>query len=259
MGVIHTAPPNFPSTAEQGSCSTLPEPASDDRALLAAAAAGDTGALEQMWLRYQRLVRSVIHRALGPDGEAEDLTQEVFLALLRGAKNIREAAALRGYLRGSALRIAAQELRRRRRLRGREELSASGVLPEAEAPARDAVEREALAALLRVFSKLKPRQREAFLLRSLHRLGWQEIAAELSISESTAKRDVVSVRVALRRSLPREPALIDYVTPGAKRCSLLRRISIPLSAMPNTSASVSYTEPSWPHTGNSTTPSACSP
>lgn len=206
-----------------------------DAALLQATISGDHSALAVVWTRYQRLVQNVVYRALGPDSEAEDVTQEVFLALLRGAKNIRNAGALSGYLRGSALRIAAQELRRRRRARNWEQLSASGVLPDAPIAPRDLADSQAVAALLRLFSGLKPRPRNAFVLRCVHHMGWQDVATELGISESTAKRDVAMVRALLNRALPHEPALHDY----AQRGSLLRRISTPFSAIPNTSASVS--------------------
>jgi RNA polymerase sigma-70 factor, ECF subfamily len=214
-------------------------PPRSDAALLAAATLGDRSALAEVWQRHARLVRSIVHGALGPDTDTEDITQEVFVALLRGAKSIRNADALRGYLRGSALRLAAQELRRRRRIRRREELSPTGVLPDTAVAPLDVAERQAVAALFRVFSGLKPRQHSAFVLRRVHRVSWREIAEQLGISESTAKRDVTWVRALLGRSLLKEPALFDYLAQTAQRASVLRRISMPLSTMPNTSASVS--------------------
>ena len=146
----------------------------------------------------------------GPDLVVEDLLQEVFIALVRGAKGIHEAAALRGYLVGVAVRLAALELRRRK-VRRWVMLSPTGELPDTAVMPRDSEGRQALQALYRVLDQLGSRRRLAFVLRHVQGMGLTEVAAALRVSESTARREVARARAHIAKSGLREPALHAYV------------------------------------------------
>ena len=84
---------------EQGPVSgivqALPLPSTDDGELVRAAAAGHPGAAKVIWDRYSRLVRSLLRRSMGPEGEVEDLLQEVFLRFFERAGTLRDTGALR--------------------------------------------------------------------------------------------------------------------------------------------------------------------
>ncbi len=99
-------------------------PREDERALVAACAAGDEAAWGRFHARYERLVRRVAARALArlgaadPDDRAADVANDVFAALLE-----RDRAALRRFEGRSSLatwlcvlarRQAARAERRRR-------------------------------------------------------------------------------------------------------------------------------------------------
>lgn len=190
--------------------SRFPENRLSDAQLVDAVAQGDKLALSAVWDRYADLVRGVLFAALGPDSAAEDLLQEVFLALFRGAKGIKQASALRGYLIGVAVRLAALELRRRK-VRRWVSLTPSGELPELPTGPRDVEGLEALRALGRVFDRLSARRRLAFVLRRVEGLELLETAQALGVSESTAKREVVKASEQVLLWASREPALRAYM------------------------------------------------
>jgi RNA polymerase sigma-70 factor, ECF subfamily len=181
-----------------------------DAQLVEAAARGDRTAMAEVWDRYSDFVRRVLYGALGRDSAVEDLTQEVFLAFVRGAKTVSDGAKLRGFLAGVAVRLAAMEIRRRR-VRRWLTLSPTGDLPERLAPTRDSDGQEVLVALDRVLSGMSQRRRMAFVLRHVQDLEMLEVAAALSISESTLRRELLRAREQVLRGAAREPALADYL------------------------------------------------
>jgi RNA polymerase sigma-70 factor (ECF subfamily) len=166
--------------------------------------------MAEVWDRYSDFVRRVLHGALGRDSAIEDLTQEVFLAFVRSAKTVSDGAKLRGFLAGVAVRLAAMEIRRRR-VRRWLTLSPTGDLPEPPAPMRDSDGREVLAALDRVLGNMSQRRRMAFVLRHVQELEMLEVAAALSVSESTLRRELLRAREQVLRGAAREPALADYL------------------------------------------------
>jgi len=186
-----------------------------DAQLVEAAARGDRAAMAEVWDRYSNFVRRVLHGALGRDSAVEDLTQEVFLAFVRGARTVSDGAKLRGFLAGVAVRLALTEIRRRR-VRRWLTLSPSGELPELPAPVRDSDGQEVLAALDRVLSGMSQRRRMAFVLRHVQGLEMLEVAAALSISESTLRRELSRARKQVMLGAGREPALADYLARGAR-------------------------------------------
>ncbi|MGC4091184.1 MAG: sigma-70 family RNA polymerase sigma factor [Polyangiaceae bacterium] len=181
-----------------------------DAQLVADAADGDRAAMGVIWDRYARLVRGVLVGVLGPDSAIEDLMQDVFLALHKGARSMKDKGALRAYLIQTAVRSAAFELRKRK-VRRWVGLSPTGDLPEVPAPPLDIESRETLRALYRVLERLSERRRLAFVLRHVQGLEMLEVAAALAISESTTRRELTSARQQLAALVRREPALALYV------------------------------------------------
>jgi DNA-directed RNA polymerase specialized sigma24 family protein len=71
------------------------EPDLDDAALVRAFTQGEDWAAQAIWTRHVPMVYRLLERALGPNGEAEDLTQDVFLSTFAGLPDLREVAILR--------------------------------------------------------------------------------------------------------------------------------------------------------------------
>jgi RNA polymerase sigma-70 factor (ECF subfamily) len=202
----------FPSPPSAGyvAVARFPQDRYGDAQLVKDIARGNRDALGVVWDRYSRLVRSVLFGAIGADSASEDLLQEVFLALYRGAAQIQDGGALRGYLIGVAVRLAALELRRRK-VRRWVGLSPTGELPELPVLPEDAEGRESLRALYRVLDQLGSRRRLAFVLRHVQGLELLEVAAALEISESTARRELAKAQQQLAALARREPALTHYL------------------------------------------------
>jgi RNA polymerase sigma-70 factor (ECF subfamily) len=181
-----------------------------DAQLVQEVACGDRSAFGVIWDRYGKLVRGVVFGAIGPDSMNEDLVQEVFFGFFRGAANIQDGAALRGFLVGVAVRTAASELRRRK-VRRWVGLSATGELPELPVLAEDSEGRQTLRALYRVLDQLSSRRRMVFVLRHVQGLELLEIVAALEISESTVRRELGKAQQQLAALAKREPALAEYL------------------------------------------------
>src|SRR5262245_15879784 len=69
----------------------------DDDELIGAAALGDRGAFGELYVRYSRMVHGIL-LARVPPAVAEDLVQDVFMSAMRQLRDLRTAAAFRGWL-----------------------------------------------------------------------------------------------------------------------------------------------------------------
>ena len=188
-----------------------PDPTPDVE-LARALIAGEPGAAEIAWDRYAPLVHRIVSRALGPEAEVEDVTQEIFYRLFTRIRSLRKPEALRSFVVSFALRIVKWELRRRRARRWLT-LSETGEVPDNQLLFVTADTRYALRRLYRMLDQLTTRDRLVLVLRHVEGMTLEEIAEALSISLATVKRS-------LRHASARLSALVDsdmaLRKPGAK-------------------------------------------
>jgi RNA polymerase sigma factor (sigma-70 family) len=149
--------------------------------------AGDDSALADLYDRYAGFVYGLALRVLADRQAAEDVTQDVFVALWENPGRIRpELGTLRGFLgtvtHGRAVDIIRrEEARRRRESRVPEEpsgvadLAETAVLSETTGKVREAVE------------LLPEAQRRALELAYFHGRTYRQVAELLGIPEGTAK------------------------------------------------------------------------
>jgi RNA polymerase sigma-70 factor, ECF subfamily len=163
------------------------EPDFDDAALVRAYSKGEGWAARAIWTRHAPMVYRLLERALGPNGEAADLTQDVFLSTFAGLPTLRDIGALRSFIYSIALRTLKWELRRRR-VRRILHLSPSGQLPEVPVRAADSEARQILMRFYALLDKLGTNERTAFVLRHMEGFKLEEIAEHLGVSLATAKR-----------------------------------------------------------------------
>ncbi len=78
-----------------------------------AAQAGSHDAFAQLTLRFERMVYGLALRRLGDHAEAQEIVQEVFLQVLRKIGQLREPAAIAGWLRSIATRRIHNRIARR--------------------------------------------------------------------------------------------------------------------------------------------------
>lgn len=184
-------------------------PADDrpDPLLLEAIRAGGRGAHDAfaaLYHRYRDWVFAVARRACrGDDDVAADMTQEVFLYLLRRLPepSFTLGCQLKTYLYPAIRHVALGQLQRRGRMAPLDEDAA----PLA-APADPATDTDALSALL---ARLPSGQREVLLLRFVDGLPLAEIAQALGVPLGTVKSRLHLALAALRE----DPATHDLLGP----------------------------------------------
>jgi len=169
----------------------IPNHMSSDEDLMLEFQKGSTEAFTELFQRYAQRLYGFFRRRLDQPTRAEELTQDVFVAVLKGASRYEPRALFRTYLYSIAVRMLHAE----RRKSGREAGDVSGVEPaqaaqaETSAWVREAVER------------LETTEREILMLREYEELSYEEIAELLWIPVNTVRSRLYRARMALRELL----------------------------------------------------------
>jgi RNA polymerase sigma-70 factor (ECF subfamily) len=184
----------------------LPGKPSDDETLAARMASGDGQAFEELFRRYQgRLYRFA--RQMGSSKEtAEDVTQEVFVALMETGERFDPAlGSLAVYLYGIARNLVRRRVRRTV-THPEVELDrlAEGGLAAAAGSVLDRLERlEAVASLRRAIASLPARYREVIVLCELHEMSYEEAALVVGCPIGTIRSRLSRARrVLVQRCVP---------------------------------------------------------
>ena len=169
------------------------------------AADGDQTAWEHILLTYRRKVFNVAYRFVGTYEEAEDLTQEIFLKVFRSLGTFDRRANFQTWLISVSRNYCIDRYRsgRRDRMVFAHEVDASTIQAESSGLSPHArVELQDRVALLReALRGLSPPLRTAVLLRDIHELSYQEIAAQLGIAEGTVKSRINRGRAELAKRI----------------------------------------------------------
>ena len=166
---------------------------------------GVPNAPELAWERYSPLVHRIVSRAIGPDAEVEDVTQEIFYRLFSRIGTLRKPEALRSFVISFAIRIVKWELRRRRARRWLT-LSETGDIPDEQLLVMDAESRYAIRRLYTMLDRLGTRERLVLVLRHVEGMTLEEIAEAMALSLATVKRG-------LRRATLRVSQMVDSDDP----------------------------------------------
>jgi RNA polymerase sigma factor (sigma-70 family) len=190
------------------------EELAQERALCERAHAGDRTALGQLLRQHgPRLFRAVLLPRLGSRAAAEEALSVTYLKVVERFDQFSwQAVGVYPWLRVVALRVALDQLRKRKRETVFQPEDLEREIDQSERQAKDAMVGEAqdLAMarqrVLEVVGRLHPRYAKALTLRILEERSREECAAELEVS--TATFDVVLHRAvaALKKELAREPS-----------------------------------------------------
>ena len=85
----------------------------DDRDLIARIASGDEAAMRALFLRYRQRIAGFIRRVLNNEALVEELTNEVFLEIWRGARNFQGRSAVTTWILSIAHYRALNVLKKR--------------------------------------------------------------------------------------------------------------------------------------------------
>jgi RNA polymerase sigma-70 factor (ECF subfamily) len=172
--------------------------------LLLKAARGDEAAFLLLYERHRTPVFRFACRMLGSPQQAEDVTQECFLSILRRPEAFRaERASLRTYLCAIARHLALKQLRKRGQETLMEDPPADPVEagPRPDGPLQGVLDGEAASAVRLAVEALPPLQREAVVLFEYQELSLAEIAAACEVDVGTVKSRLHRARERLRRTL----------------------------------------------------------
>lgn len=171
-----------------------------DEALMGRYRNGDPAAFEELYRRYRARLHRFVARLI--PGEADEVFQEVWLAVVRGQARYVPSARFITYL----FTIAHHRAATRWRAAGRAATVVSDegddlVPDEGPDPLQALANRELGQALQTAIAQLPPPQREAFLMQAEGELSLEEIAEATGTSRETVKSRLRYANRRLRAAL----------------------------------------------------------
>jgi RNA polymerase sigma-70 factor, ECF subfamily len=184
-------------------------PTTSDVELLRLMLAGDGGAFEQLYQRWQSPLYRFGLRMSGSETIAEDVTQEVFLALMRDGRQYCGRGSFAAYIFTIARHRIWRRLRRERwfvalesgeKVEGDDTLSSDRLIAR-EDPLADLTRDEIVEAVRRAVLALPVHYREAVLLCYLHELSYAEAAEVIGCEIGTVRSRLHRARALLAEKL----------------------------------------------------------
>ena len=193
-------------------------PLESDQALMQRTAAGDRDAFATLYRRHQGAVYRFARLMTGSAPAAEDVVQEVFLALMKDAARYDAGrAALTTYLFGMARRVTRRRLLRERRF---VEINAGEGARDVAPSASDVLERRDMLQRLReAILSLPSRYREVIVLCDVEGVTYETAAESIGCAIGTIRSRLHRARQLLATKLRRT----DGACTGARavmRCAV---------------------------------------
>jgi RNA polymerase sigma-70 factor (ECF subfamily) len=192
--------PSITSDESGDANSEVPQTAASDEQLMVAFSRGSTDAFGELFSRYKQPMFGFFRRRLRDPVQAEELTQESFLALLRASAHYEPSATFRTYLYAIGFNI----LRAHRRKAAFRAMFHGDMFEGARREDREAAVRNTMDAdlwLRDAVNRLERMDREILLLREFEQLSYAEIAALLRLPLNTVRSRLFRARTALRELL----------------------------------------------------------
>ncbi|HKV62111.1 MAG TPA: sigma-70 family RNA polymerase sigma factor [Candidatus Acidoferrum sp.] len=201
---MNETPANEANAADDaGAASTT-----SDEQLMLAFSKGSSYAFDELFSRYKQPIYGFFRRRVAESAQAEELTQETFVALLRAASRYEPRALFRTYLYAIGFKILRAH-RRKAAFRA----TFFGQRDSAPEPARrDATESGLW--VRRAVEKLETVDREILLLREFEQLSYSEIADLLQLPLNTVRSRLFRARTALRHLLEPPAEAASETTPN---------------------------------------------
>lgn len=164
-----------------------------------AAKEGDPRAFEKLYETYKRMVWNVAYRMTYRFDEAEDVTQEVFVAAWRALPRWRRQAAFSTWLYRIAVNTTLNHLRANRSGLVQTDRDVYQAALDKEQyvqynPGVTARAVEAEQTLARLLARLEPERRLALILRELEGLSYEQIAEAMQTPLGTVRSRIARAR-----------------------------------------------------------------
>lgn len=175
---------------------------------------GDRESFAQLMRLNERQIYNFTYRMLGDEEEAEDLTQDIFVAAFKGIRKFRGEAKFSTWL----YRIALNQTRNRikylsrrdffakqsRRAQYREESPWENpdLLPDsAPTPEQWTLTKSMAAQVQECLNQIPPQARQILVLRDVQGFSYEELSEMLSLNPGTVKSRLHRARSALQQCL----------------------------------------------------------
>jgi len=166
--------------------------------------AGNQAAIESLVRQYETGVFRLALSIVGDQTDANEITQETFIAALRSLHSYQEKNSFKAWLYTIALNLSRSHLRKRRiieRLRSTVTALFRIELQKQISPEEAIVQSEKEAAIWNELNKLDERHRTVVVLRYFQELSVSEISEILAVNEGTIHSRLYTARERLRNSL----------------------------------------------------------
>jgi RNA polymerase sigma-70 factor, ECF subfamily len=166
-----------------------PDDADSDDALARSVARGDQGAMATLYDRHAALIYRYALRVGGDVSIAEEVTQDVFLAVLRQANQFDSRRALFStWLCAIARRLVWRQFQRRQRLVPLDaDTGAEDSIAEAENPDIQLTRKETVELVRRGIDALPLQMKEVIILCELEEMPYEDVAVVLGIPVGTVR------------------------------------------------------------------------
>lgn len=187
-----------------------------DAQLLQRAKSGDFDAFQDLIVHLQPRVYGLTFRILQQAQDAEDATQQTFMALIEHITDFREESSIATWVLRIASNNALKILRKRRGVRmvSMSEMQSDDnyssiphpdfIAPWARTADQIVEQAEVQLELEKALSELDDKYRLVFILRDVEGLSVKETAEAMELTESTVKVRLLRARLALRERLTRK-------------------------------------------------------
>ncbi|MBI5266861.1 MAG: sigma-70 family RNA polymerase sigma factor [candidate division Zixibacteria bacterium] len=177
-----------------------------DFALMRAVQHGDMVAFNTLVDRYKDRLMNVIGRMLSSTEEAEDIVQETFVRVYQHRQSFNFQHCLSTWIYTIGLNLARNELRKRRKFKFFEIGDMQGNEPELSVEMKMPTRLPETIDL--AVKQLPAKYREAFILRDVEEMPYEEVAKVLDVPLGTVKSRVNRARLMLRDAL--QPKMEEY-------------------------------------------------
>jgi RNA polymerase sigma-70 factor (ECF subfamily) len=175
---------------------------------------GDRESFAQLMRLHEKQIYNFTYRMLGNEGEAEDLTQDIFIAAFRGIRSFRGEAKFSTWLYRIALNQARNRIKylSRRKFFARQARRADygakmvsespeGLADSAPTPEQWTIMKDLAAQVQECLNQIPHQARQILILRDVQGFSYDELSEMLSLKPGTVKSRLHRARAALRECL----------------------------------------------------------
>lgn len=177
----------------------------DDAQLVARSLRQDQEAFGQLIDRHAASIVNLAYRMVGNRAEAEDLAQDTFLSAFKALATFRADSKFSTWLYRIATNKCKDWLRVKRPGQGMQDVAIDELLDrqvaEDRTPERLLSQQQVAKELEQAIQRLPPLYREAFVLKHVEGLSYEEMQEILGVSGDTLKMRVYKGRLQLSREL----------------------------------------------------------